>query len=279
MGFLLPKKSERKSKKRYRQVICVLIFNFIFIMINLKNASEIEIMRQGGKILSAILSSLRERAVPGVKKSELDELAKRLCTKNHVKPSFLGYGGYPAALCVSVNNEVVHGLPNDAELKEGDLVSLDMGVQLSGFHTDSALSFVCAVRDEKAEKLIKTAENAFFSGVDLIKPGVHLGDVSARIQQTGEYYGYGVVRMLVGHGIGRDVHEDPHIPNYGQKGTGPVLKAGMTLAIEPMFTESGEVGVVLAPDGWTYCTADGSHATHFEHTVLVTEGGYEILTQ
>lgn len=237
-------------------------------------------MREGGKILAAILVELKKAAGPGVKKSQLEDFARKLCQKHNVQPSFLGYGGYPAALCVSVNNEVVHGLPDDEELKEGDLVSLDMGVFYAGFHTDSAVSFICGdIKDEKLQKLIKTAENALFTAVDMIKPGIHLGDVSARIQQTGEFYGYGVIRMLVGHGIGKEVHEDPHVPNYGTPGTGPILKAGMTLAIEPMFTESGETGVILGNDGWTYFTADGSRATHFEHTVLVTETGAEILTR
>lgn len=264
-------------------------------MITIKTKSEQELMRTGGKILAGILKELKEATVVGVTKKELDELARDLCKKYRVSSSFLGYGGYPAALCVSLNNEVVHGLPDETQIKEGDLVSLDMGVCHAGFHTDSALSFICgdstSARSESADaqgnfsanarskKLIKTAENALFSGVDLIKPGVHLGDVSARIQQTAEFYGYGVIRMLVGHGIGKEVHEDPHVPNYGTAGTGPILKAGMTLAIEPMFTESGEVGVILGNDGWTYFTADGSKATHFEHTVLVTEKGAEILTR
>lgn len=249
-------------------------------MITIKTKSEQKIMREGGKILAAILAELKKAAVPGIKKSQLELLARELCEKHHVRPSFLGYGGYPAALCVSLNNEVVHGLPDETELKEGDLVSLDMGVFHAGFHTDSAVSFICGdIKDEKLQKLIKTAENALFTAVDMIKPGIHLGDVSARIQQTGEFYGYGVIRMLVGHGIGKEVHEDPHVPNYGTPGTGPILKAGMTLAIEPMFTESGETGVILGNDGWTYFTADGSRATHFEHTVLVTETGAEILTR
>jgi methionyl aminopeptidase len=250
--------------------------------IPIKTTSEQEIMRVGGKKLALILSELKTRAVPGVAKRELDELAKRLCTKHHVKPSFLGYGGFPAALCVSVNAGVVHGLPDETPLREGDIVSLDMGVLHAGFHTDSAVSFLCtdgsSPKDEAAQKMIKATENAFFSAVDLIKPGVHMGDISERLQQGGEFYGYGVIRMLVGHGIGREVHEEPHIPNYGNKGTGPILKEGMTLAIEPMFTESGEVGVILGEDGWTYFTADGSRATHYEHTVLVTRHGAEVLT-
>lgn len=248
--------------------------------ISLKTASEQEIMRQGGRILAQILRELKNAAKPGTTKRELNDLANRLCTKYHVKPSFLGYGGYPATLCVSLNNEVVHGIPDGTVIQEGDMVSLDMGVFLAGFHTDSAVTFICGEKiDESASKLIKTAENALFSAIDLIKPGIRLGDVSNRIQQTAEYYGYGVIRTLVGHGIGQNVHEAPHVPNFGIKDTGPVLKEGMTLAIEPMFTESGEVGVHLAKDGWTYVTDDSSRSTHFEHTILVTKNGTEILTK
>lgn len=237
-------------------------------------------MRQGGKILAKILAEAKLAAKPGVKKSELDKIARRLCLKYHAKPSFLGYGGYPAALCVSVNEEVVHGVPDDTIIEEGGLVSLDMGVLYAGYHTDAAISFICGnVKSPNIEKLIKTAEKSFYAGVDLIKHGIHLGDVSAKIQETAEREGYGVVRMLVGHGIGQEVHEDPPFPNYGEAGTGPILKTGMTLAIEPMITESGCVDVVLLDDKWTYVTRDGSLAAHFEHTVLVTDDGCEILTQ
>lgn len=249
-------------------------------MIPIKTAAEAEIMRRGGKILAEILNRLKEAALPGVPKTELDKLARRLCEERKVKPSFLGYGGYPAAVCVSVNNEVVHGLPNETELKEGDLVSLDMGVKYEGFHTDSALSFVCGeIKDEEKERLIKTGEQCFYTGIDQIKNGVHLGDISSKIQVVAEKQRYGVIRMLVGHGIGREVHEEPHVPNYGEAGTGPILKTGMTLAIEPMLTASGNYEVILSEDGWTYITLDDSLATHFEHTVLVTDESCEVLTQ
>jgi methionyl aminopeptidase len=249
-------------------------------MIHIKSSSEAEAMRQGGQILAQVLAELKEATMPGTKRSELDNLARRLCLKYHVKPSFLGYGGYPSAVCVSLNNEVVHGIPTDDIISEGDLVSLDMGVEYAGFHTDSALSFVCGeVQDDHANRLIKATEHSFYSGVDLIKNGVHLGDVSAKIQETAESYGYGIVRALVGHGIGENIHEDPHVPNYGTPGTGPILKTGTVIAIEPMLTESGEIHVDLEDDGWTYVTHDGSRAAHFEHTVLVTDEGYEILTQ
>jgi methionyl aminopeptidase len=249
-------------------------------MIEIKSKSEQEAMRQGGQILARILIDLKNAVKPGIKRAELDALARRLCLKYHAKPSFLGYTGYPSAVCVSINDEVVHGLTDGSTIREGDLVSLDMGVQYAGFHTDSALSLVCGnARDEKAEKMIKVAEHCFYSGVDLIKDGVHLGDISARIQETAEHEGYGVIRMLVGHGIGKEVHEDPHVPNWGTKGTGPILQTGMVIAIEPMITESGCVDVVLSDDKWTYSTKDGSRAAHYEHTVLVTDDGCEILTE
>lgn len=249
-------------------------------MISIKTAQEQEAMRQSGQILARILFELKGKCTPGTKRSELDDMAKRLCLKYHAKPSFLGYGGYPAALCVSLNNEVVHGIPNDSVINKGDLVSLDMGVLYAEYNTDSAVSFICGDEDNKdIEHLIRTAERAFYDGVSLIKDGVRLGDISAKIQEIAEREGYGVIRMLVGHGIGREVHEDPHIPNYGSKGTGPVLKTGMTIAIEPMITLDGSIDVVLEDDKWTYSTKTGALATHFEHTVLVTDEGYEILTE
>ncbi len=248
--------------------------------INIKSKQEQEAMRQGGQILARILIELKNKCVPGVKRKELDELAKRLCLKYHVKPSFFNYGGYPAALCVSLNTEVVHGIPTDEVIQVGDLVSLDMGVLYADFHTDSALSFVCGSEGAKEQnKLIRTTERSFYAGASLIKDGVRLGDISAKIQETAEKEGYGVIRMLVGHGIGKEVHEDPHVPNYGEKGTGPILKTGMTIAIEPMLTMSGCIDVALSEDKWTYFTDDNSLASHYEHTVLVTDDGYEILTE
>jgi methionyl aminopeptidase len=246
---------------------------------NIKSAADQEAMRQGGQILARVLIELKEATRPGVKRSELDNLARRLCLKYQSKPSFLGYGGYPAAVCISLNNEVVHGIPTEDVINAGDLVSLDMGVQYAGFHTDSALSFVCGAQDEKAERLIKATEESFYAGISLIKNGVHLGDVSAEIQRIAEMHGYGVIRMLVGHGIGTEVHEDPHVPNYGVPGTGPILKTGMVIAVEPMLTEDGSIDVVLGDDKWTYFTATGARAAHYEHTVLVTDDGYEILTE
>lgn len=252
-------------------------------MITIKSAEEQAIMRQGGKILAAILGSLKEAVKPGVLKSDIDKLAENLCAKYNVRPSFKGYNGYPASVCISVNDEVVHGVPNEEAFNDGDLVSLDMGVEYKGFHTDSALSLVCGGEKdskdfEQKDELIKVAEQSFYSAIDVIKNGAYLGDVSARIQEVVESHGCGVIRMLVGHGIGRSVHEDPNVPNYGSKGTGIVLKTGMTIAIEPMITADASVDVVLDSDGWTYKSKTGALCAHYEHTVLVTDDGCEVLT-
>jgi methionyl aminopeptidase len=260
-------------------------------MILIKSVEEQEAMRQGGKILAKILTELKLNSEPGVKKNQLNNLAEELCLKYGVEPSFKGYGGFPASVCISVNDEVVHGIPDEGELKGSDLISLDMGVLHKGFHTDSAVSFVCAGKpnndqvykmseeDINLDKFIKTCEHSLYSAIDLIKDGVRLGKISAQIQKTAEAAGYGVIRMLVGHGIGREVHEDPHVPNYGNEADGPILKTGMTIAIEPMITADGSIDVLLAEDGWTYKSATGALTTHAEHTVLVTDTGYEILTQ
>lgn len=248
-------------------------------MILIKNKAQIEAMRQGGRILALILDELCKRVVPGTRTKELDDLARRLCLKYHVQPSFLDYNGYPAAVCISLNNEVVHGLPGERVIEKGDLVSIDMGVICANMNTDAARTVIAGeAKNTIDEQLVKVCEQSFYSGCDLIKEGVRLGDVSAKIQETAEKNGFGVVRMLVGHGIGEKLHEEPPIPNYGQKGDGPVLKAGMTLAIEPMLTE-GEWEVFLDNDKWTYKTVDGGKASHFEHTVLVTKEGFEILTE
>lgn len=248
-------------------------------MIAIKSEAQIEAMRQGGQILAQILNELTAKVAPGIKTKDLDQLARRLCLKFHVQPSFLDYGGYPNAACISLNNEVVHGLASDRVIEEGDLVSIDMGVIYAGMNTDSARTVIAGkVKESRDEQLVKACEQSFYSACDLIKDGVRLGDISARVQEVAERNGFGVVRMLVGHGIGEKLHEAPPIPNYGQKGDGPILKAGMTLAIEPMLTE-GDWEVFLDNDGWTYKTADGGNASHFEHTVLVTKDGFEILTE
>lgn len=248
-------------------------------MIKIKTAKEIDVMRVGGKILAQILKELKEAVKPGVTRRQVDELAFLLASKNKVKPSFKGYNNYPHSVCISVNDEVVHGLAGPNKFNEGDLVTLDLGIECGGFNTDSAVSFICGQHfDKKKEDLIKACEQSLYSGIDVIKAGGHIGDISARIQEVAEKNGYGVIRMLVGHGIGRDIHEEPQIPNFGDRGKGPLLKEGMTLAIEPMLIEDGTVDVILDEDNWTYRSYSGALTVHCEHTVLVTKNGFEILT-
>jgi methionyl aminopeptidase len=239
---------------------------------------KLEAMRHGGKILAQILSDLKDSTKPGTTKKELDDLSKRLCLKYGVKPSFLNYGGFPGALCVSVNHELVHGLPDESVITEGDLVSLDFGVNYKGYHTDSALTFAVSEVPVKAKELMRVAEDSLYVGIDQAKVGNHVGDIGAAIQKYVEDRGFGIVRSLVGHGIGKDVHEEPMVPNFGEKGQGPILKEGMTIAIEPMIT-AGHFEVVQSKDGWTFETKDESLCAHFEHTIYISSDGPEILTK
>lgn len=234
-------------------------------------------MSEGGKILAQILTEVKEKTKPGVKTRELDELARRLCLKYKVKPAFLNYGGYPASICVSVNDEVVHGMPSDRVIQEGDIVSLDFGVFHKGYNTDAAITFGVGNITAVAEKLIKVTEESLYIGIEQAKTGSHIGDIGSAVQKHVEKNNFGVVRSLVGHGIGKEVHEDPYIPNFGKKGTGPVLKNDQTIAIEPMVT-GGNYEVYQDNDGWTYKTKDTSMSAHFEHTIYITEEGPVILT-
>ena len=235
-------------------------------------------MRQGGAILATILNEIKERVVVGTKTSEIDDMAKRLCLKYHVKPSFLNYDGYPAAICVSINDQVVHGIPSEYAITNGDIVSLDFGVELGGYHTDSAITFGVGNIDAEAHRLLKVTEDALMLAISRVKPGHHIGIIGATVQKHVEANGFNVVRTLVGHGISKNVHEEPYIPNFGHPNDGPIIKEGMTLAIEPMTTV-GDYQVVLDADNWTYLTADGELSAHFEHTILVTKDGCEVLTK
>jgi methionyl aminopeptidase len=241
-----------------------------------KNAKLIA-MREGGRILATILAEVRAKTVPGVTTAELDELARRLCLKYRVKPSFLNYDGYPAAICISVNDEVVHGIPGDRIIKNGDLVSLDFGVGLGGYHTDSAISFGVGNISAEDHRLLTVTEKSLLAAIEKVKPGVRIGLIGETVQREVEAGGFGVVRALVGHAIGHQVHEQPYIPNFGKASEGEVIEEGMTLAIEPMVTE-GSYEVATADDGWTYMTKDGSRAAHFEHTIYVHADHAEILT-
>lgn len=243
-----------------------------------KTAAEIEAMRTGGRMLATVLNLLKKKVAPGISTGELDEIAARELKALGGEAAFLGYDGYPKSICISVNDEVVHGIPSkDKILQNGDIVSLDFGVRYKGMITDSAITVACGQTAPEVSDLLKYTEESLKEGLAIIKDGCRVGDISYAIQKLLDKKGYGIVRDLVGHGVGHAVHEDPNIPNYGRANTGPELKAGMTIAVEPMATLGGE-GIKVDADRWTVRTRDGSLAAHFEHTVLVTKDGFEILT-
>lgn len=247
-------------------------------MINIKTQEDIAKMRAGGAILARILRTLSGYVEPGFNTKEFNILADGLVREAGATPSFKGYQGYPASVCVSVNDEIVHGLPRDYTLKEGDIVSLDLGVFYEGLHTDSAITVPVGSISAPAKKLIAVTKEALAVGIDAAGPGITTGDLGYAIQQFVAEHGLGNVRELVGHGVGKKLQEEPMIPNFGSRGKGVELKEGMTIAIEPMLT-IGTDKVVLAEDEVTYKTADGSLAAHFEHTVVITSDGVDILTQ
>ncbi len=236
-------------------------------------------MAQAGKIAAETLKILEKNIRPGVKTSYLNELTERYILTHKARPAFKGYRGFPAGLCISINDEVVHGIPTAKRvLAEGDIVSLDLGVEYQGFFSDVAATFPVGRVSPLAQKLIKVTREALYAGIAQCQPGNYLFDISAAIQNRVESNGFSVVRQLVGHGIGRQLHEDPQVPNYGEAGKGPLLEEGMTLAIEPMVN-AGDYQVEVLSDGWTVVTADGSLSAHFEHTVAVTKNGPLILTK
>ncbi|MDO8523281.1 MAG: type I methionyl aminopeptidase [bacterium] len=247
----------------------------------IKNKKELEILRDGGKRLAAILVEVSEAAKEGVTTKELDELAEKLILKVGGKPSFKGYKvygaptAYPGTLCVSINEEVVHGIPNGRALKNGDVVGLDIGMRYDGLFTDTAMTLLVG---GGKNKLIDVTKKSLEIGIAQVRVGVRVGDIGFAIQQCLEKEDFGVVRELVGHGVGSAVHEEPEIPNWGHRGDGPELREGEVIAIEPMATE-GNFKVKLAKDGWTWLTRDGSRSAHFEHTMVVTKNGVEVLTK
>jgi methionyl aminopeptidase len=247
-------------------------------MIILKSRPEIEKMRKSNAIVAAILEELSKKIRPGVKTIELDRLSEELALKKGARPAFKGYRGYPYSLCTSVNSEVVHGMPSERELKEGDIVSLDFGILNDGYYGDAAVTVPVGEITPGARKLLKITEEALFRGIAEIKAGNRIGDISSAIQGHVEAAGYSVVRDLVGHGIGKSLHEDPQVPNYGSGGRGIELKPGMVFAIEPMVNE-GTYRVEILRDGWTVVTADGKLSAHFEHSVAITENGPVILSR
>ncbi|WP_125153941.1 type I methionyl aminopeptidase [Clostridium rectalis] len=247
-------------------------------MIIIKNDTEIEYMRRAGKVVGDTLAKLEEIVKPGITTRELDRIAEELILKENAKPSFKGYYGFPASICASVNNEVVHGIPNDdIVLQEGDIISVDCGAMLNGYHGDAARTFAVGNISSEAEKLIEVTKQSFFNGVEKAIIGNRLTDISSSIQQYVEKFGYSVVRDYVGHGIGRDMHEDPEVPNFGRPGRGPKLIKGMVIAIEPMVN-IGAYHVEVKPNGWTVVTKDNSLSAHYENTVAILENGPEILT-
>jgi len=251
--------------------------------IAIKSRREIELMREIGHHTAEILLELRERAQPGVTTGELDEIAARALEKRGLNSPFLGYapGGvapYPAVLCASVNEVSVHGIPGARTLREGDIISLDFGVEYRGWHGDSAVTIAVGEVSPEARRLMETTHDALEKGIEQMVPGKRLSDIGHAVQCRAEREGYGVVRQFVGHGIGREMHEPPQVPNYGRPGRGPRLRAGMVLAIEPMVNVGSEKVRVLK-DEWTAVTTDGSLSAHFEHTVLITDDGPEVLTR
>jgi len=245
--------------------------------ITIKSPWEIDIMRQAGRIVAAVLEVLVKRIEPGVMTEELDAIAARELSRYGATSSFKGYRGFPASLCVSVNEELVHGIPGKRVLQEWEIVSFDYGADYEGFHGDAALTVGVGRISPQAQELIKVTEGALREGIAAARTRAHLGDISAAIQSFVESKGLSVVREYVGHGIGRDMHEDPQIPNFGPPGQGTVLRKGMTLALEPMVNVGGW-RTRVADDHWTVATADGSLSAHFEHTIAITDGEAEILT-
>ena len=247
-------------------------------MITLKTPQEIEKMRKAGRVVATTLETLKEAAQVGMTTGDLDELARQKIAEAGAIPSFKGYHGFPGHICASVNEEVVHGIPGNRVLKEGDILSVDLGAIVEGYHGDSAITFPIGSISSEIQLLLQVTEESLYKGIQAAIVGHRLGDVSNAIQTHVDSYQFGIVREFVGHGIGSQMHEDPKIPNYGPPHQGPLLKAGMTLAIEPMVN-LGTPDVRILDDQWTVVTRDGKPSAHFEHTILITENGPEILTR
>ncbi|TCL58011.1 methionyl aminopeptidase [Kineothrix alysoides] len=246
--------------------------------VSIKSDREIELMREAGKILAEVHARLGDAIEPGMSTLDIDRLGEKLIRSYGCIPNFLNYNGYPASICVSVNDEVVHGIPHkDHILRDGDIVSLDAGLIYKGYHSDAARTHAVGLIDDKARKLIEVTKQSFFEGIKMAKSGNHLYDISNTIDRYVSSFGYGIVRDLVGHGIGTKLHEEPQIPNFAQRRKGLRLQAGMTLAVEPMIN-MGDWEVEWLDDDWTVVTADGSLSAHYENTILITDGEPEILT-
>lgn len=246
-------------------------------MIVIKSSKEIELMQESGRIVALVHETIKKAIKPGVTTDELDRIAEAVITENGAVPSFKGYHGFPGSICASINDQVIHGIPGDIKLSEGDIISIDVGAFKNGYHADAARTHPVGNVSEAAANLIKVTEESFFEGLKYCRKGYRLSDVSHAIQKYSEDRGYGVVRDFVGHGVGRQLHEDPPIPNYGAPGRGPRLESGMVLAIEPMINQ-GDHRVKVLDDDWTVVTLDGLWSAHYEHTVVITEDEPLLLT-
>ncbi|MDR0889543.1 MAG: type I methionyl aminopeptidase [Oscillospiraceae bacterium] len=246
-------------------------------MIPIKNEREIAIMRQAGKITAAARALAGEMVKPGATTAQIDKAVHDFIVSHGATPSFLNYAGFPASACISVNNTVIHGIPDSRVLKEGDIVSVDVGAKWKGFHGDCAATFACGEISQAAQRLIDVTKQSFFEGVKFARQGLRVSDISHAVQTYVEANGYSVVRAFIGHGVGQNLHEEPEVPNFGSPGRGPRLVRGMTLAIEPMVN-AGTHEVRILADKWTTVTADGKLSAHYENTVLITDGEPEILT-
>lgn len=246
-------------------------------MIISKTQREIDIMREAGRIVALTHEELQKHITPGITTRELDRLAEAFILKCGAVPSFKGYNGFPGSICTSVNEKLVHGIPDDNSLNDGDIISIDIGAKYNGYHGDSAWTYVVGAIDEQSKALLEVTEQSLYEGLKQAKPGVRLSNISHAIQTYAESKGFSIVREYVGHGVGQDLHEEPQIPHFGPPNKGPLLKPGMVLAIEPMVN-IGSRYVSTLSDQWTVVTVDGKRCAHFEHTIAITETGYEILT-
>ena len=247
-------------------------------MVTIKSPREIELLKVAGEITGSTHNYLKPYIKPGITTKELDNLAEEYILSRGATPSFKGYDGFPGSICTSINEEVVHGIPGNRKLKEGDIITLDIGACWKGYHGDSAWTYAVGKISKEKQKLMDVTKESLFKGLEQIKPGNKIGDIGHAVQTYAESFGYGVVRELVGHGVGTDVHEEPDVPNYGKPNTGLTLKEGMVIAVEPMIT-MGDKEICILDDDWTIITQDEMPAAHFEHTIVVTKNGYEILTR
>jgi len=247
-------------------------------MIKIKTKEEIELMKIAGRLTCQTHDYLKRHIKVGITTLELDKLAEEFIKKHQALSSFKNYNGFPNTICASINDEVVHGIPSNYKLKEGDIISIDIGVNYQGYHGDMARTYPVGKINKEKEKLLKCTEESLYKGIEQIKPGNKIGDIGYAIEEYAKEHRLGVIRELVGHGVGKELHEDPEVPNYGIPNTGPLLKPGMVIAVEPMLN-LGTPKICISEDGWTIKTLDGKSSAHFEHTILVTKEGPKILTQ